>query len=148
MLFLLGGEFKGLRYIKGNCGVSIMRSGEAMERGLRDCCRSIRIGKIMVQTDEETHEAKVFYSKFPPDVQSRKVLLMYPIICSGNTVIKAVQVLRDHQVLDDNVLVLSLFATPTGLGNVLHRFPKLTVLTSEVHKVVPTHFGQKYFGTD
>jgi len=55
--------------------------GEAMEQGLRDCCRSIRIGKILVISDEETHEAKVFYAKFPPDIHKRKVLLMYPILC-------------------------------------------------------------------
>ena len=55
-------------------------SGEAMEQGLRDCCRSIRIGKILIQSDEETHEAKVFYAKFPPDIHLRKVLLMYPIM--------------------------------------------------------------------
>lgn len=54
--------------------------GEAMEKGLRDCCRSIRIGKILIQSDEETHEAKVFYAKFPPDIDERKVLLMYPIM--------------------------------------------------------------------
>ena len=57
-----------------------MRSGEAMEQGLRDCCRSIRIGKILIQSDEDTHEAKVFYAKFPSDIHERKVLLMYPIM--------------------------------------------------------------------
>ena len=30
-----------------------------MEKGLRDCCRSIRIGKILIQSNEDTHEAKV-----------------------------------------------------------------------------------------
>lgn len=54
--------------------------GEAMEQGLRDCCRSIRIGKILIQSDEETQKAKVFYAKFPPDISRRKVLLMYPIL--------------------------------------------------------------------
>lgn len=51
-----------------------------MEQGLRDCCRSIRIGKILIQSDEETQKAKVYYAKFPPDVYRRKVLLMYPIL--------------------------------------------------------------------
>ena len=51
-----------------------------MEQGLRDCCRSIRIGKILIQSDEETHEAKVYYAKFPQDIHKRKVLLMYPIM--------------------------------------------------------------------
>ena len=51
-----------------------------MEEGLRDCCRSIRIGKILIQSDEDTHEAKLYYSKFTPDIHQRKVLLMYPIM--------------------------------------------------------------------
>lgn len=51
-----------------------------MEKGLRDCCRSIRIGKILIQSDEDTTEAKVFYAKFPHDIADRKVLLMYPIM--------------------------------------------------------------------
>lgn len=54
--------------------------GEAMEQGLRDCCRSIRIGKILIQTDHDTDEAKVFYAKFPPDITRRQVLLLYPIM--------------------------------------------------------------------
>lgn len=54
-----------------------------MEQGLRDCCRSIRIGKILIQSDEETQKAKVYYAKFPPDVYRRKVLLMYPILSKG-----------------------------------------------------------------
>lgn len=49
-------------------------------QGLRDCCRSIRIGKILVESDIDTHEAKVVYAKFPDDIADRKVLLMYPIM--------------------------------------------------------------------
>lgn len=71
-----GDQYKGLKFLKGNCGVSVVRSGEAMEQGLRDCCRSIRIGKILVEKDEDTHEARVVYAKFPEDIACRKVLLM------------------------------------------------------------------------
>jgi len=52
-----------------------------MERGLRDCCRSMRIGKMLIMSDEYMNEAKVFYAKFPPDIDKRNVLLMYPIMC-------------------------------------------------------------------
>lgn len=34
-----GAEYKGLAFKGEICGVSIMRAGEAMEQGLRDCCR-------------------------------------------------------------------------------------------------------------
>ncbi|XP_077002214.1 uracil phosphoribosyltransferase homolog isoform X3 [Tamandua tetradactyla] len=110
-----GYKYEGVKFEKGNCGVSIMRSGEAMEQGLRDCCRSIRIGKILIQSDEETQRAKVYYAKFPPDIYRRKVLLMYPILSAKS---------------------------------IIQEFPEITILTTEVHPVAPTHFGQKYFGTD
>lgn len=143
-----GMSYQGLKYEKGNCGVSIMRSGEAMEKGLRDCCRSIRIGKILVQSDEETHEARVFYAKFPPDIHSRKILLMYPIMSTGNTIMKALEVLKSHGVVEENVIVLNLFCTPQGVKSVIKKFPLMKILTSEIHPVAPNHFGQKYFGTD
>lgn len=60
-----------------------------MEQGLRDCCRSIRIGKILVESDAETHAAKVVYARFPDDIAKRQVLLMYPIMSTGNTVVQA-----------------------------------------------------------
>ncbi|XP_074646930.1 uracil phosphoribosyltransferase homolog [Tubulanus polymorphus] len=143
-----GYKYEGLRYEKGNCGVSIMRSGEAMEQGLRDCCRSIRIGKILIQSDEDTHEAKVYYSKFPPDIHKRKVLLMYPIMSTGNTVIQAVKVLKEHSVEEKNIILLNLFTTPIAAKVVCQEYPSLKMLTSEIHPIAPNHFGQKYFGTD
>jgi uracil phosphoribosyltransferase len=73
---ILGAIYDGLKYRSGNCGVSIVRSGEAMEQGLRDCCRSIRIGKILVESDADTSVAKVVYARFPDDVAKRQVLLM------------------------------------------------------------------------
>ncbi|XP_027695105.1 uracil phosphoribosyltransferase homolog [Vombatus ursinus] len=143
-----GYKYEGVKFEKGNCGVSIMRSGEAMEQGLRDCCRSIRIGKILIQSDEETQRAKVYYAKFPPDIYRRKVLLMYPILSTGNTVIEAVKVLIEHGVQPSVIIVLSLFSTPHGATSIIQEFPDITILTTEVHPVAPTHFGQKYFGTD
>ncbi|RMZ93467.1 uracil phosphoribosyltransferase -like protein, partial [Brachionus plicatilis] len=87
-----GCEYNGVKYISGVCGVSIMRSGEAMEKGLRECCRSIRIGKILIQSgDEETKKSSVIYAKFPKDVNTRKILLMYPIITSGSTINLAIR---------------------------------------------------------
>lgn len=35
-----------------------------------------------------------------------------------------------------------------GAKSIIQEFPEITILTTEVHPVAPTHFGQKYFGTD
>lgn len=34
-----------------------------MEAGLRDVCRSVRLGKILIQRDEETGLPKLYYAK-------------------------------------------------------------------------------------
>ncbi|XP_067946180.1 uracil phosphoribosyltransferase homolog [Watersipora subatra] len=144
-----GAKYAGKKFKKGvTCGVSIMRSGEAMEQGLRDCCRSIRIGKILIQTDSETGQAKVFYAKFPSDVVQRQVLLLYPILSSGNTVSKALEVLQEHGVDVKNVLLVSLFCTPYSLELLRKDYPELRILTTEIHPIAPSHFGQRYFGTE
>ncbi|KAI5644005.1 uracil phosphoribosyltransferase domain-containing protein [Phthorimaea operculella] len=143
-----GAMYKGLKYGAGNCGVSIVRSGEAMEQGLRDCCRSIRIGKILVESDTDTHEAHVVYAKFPEDIARRQVLLMYPIMSTGNTVKQAVNVLTQHGVKEERIILSNLFCTPAAVQAVVDYVPKMKILTSELHPVAPNHFGMKYFGTD
>lgn len=142
--------YKGLKYEKGNCGVSIVRSGESMEKALQDCCRSMRIGKILVDSDAENHEARVIFAKFPHDIAQRKVLLLYPIMNSGNKVCRAVQVLLEHKVPEDHIILINLFSTPKAAKRIVSDFPNLCVLTSEIdtNGTLPNHFGEKYFGTD
>lgn len=43
-----GHRYVGVDFTRGICGVSIIRSGEAMEAALRGCCQGIKIGKILV----------------------------------------------------------------------------------------------------
>ena len=83
-----------------------------MEKALQECCRSMRIGKVLVDSDSETHEAHVVFAKFPDDIAGRKVLLLYPIMRSGNKVCKAVQVLKEHNVPEKHIILINLFCTP------------------------------------
>ena len=79
----VGRTYQGLKFEGKICGVSIMRAGEAMEQGLRDCCRSVRIGKILIQRDEETSKPRLFYEKLPEDIANRWVLLLDPMLATG-----------------------------------------------------------------
>ena len=118
-----GCSYSGLKYEKGNCGVSIVRSGEAMEKALQECCRSMRIGKVLVDSDSETHEAHVVFAKFPDDIAGRKVLLLYPIMRSGNKVCKAVQVLKEHNVPEKHIILINLFCTPDARERIVDQYP-------------------------
>ena len=79
----VGRQYAGVMFQGKICGVSIMRAGEAMEEGLRNCCRSVRIGKILIQRDEETCMPKLFYDKLPEDIATRWVLLLDPMFATG-----------------------------------------------------------------
>jgi len=41
---------------------------------------AVRIGKILIQRDEETALAKLFYAKLPEDIAERYVLLLDPML--------------------------------------------------------------------
>lgn len=142
-----GQIFHGKRYLKGNCGVSIVRSGESMEQGLRDCCRSIRIGKILIDRDEDD-QARVLYAKFSRDIAIRKILLLYPIMSTGLAVAESVKLLLSHGVREENLILLNLFSSPKGAKMINETFSHMSVLTTDINQVCPTHFAQRYFGTD
>ncbi|KAI0398232.1 uracil phosphoribosyltransferase-domain-containing protein [Xylariaceae sp. FL0594] len=128
----VGRNYAGLMFQGKICGVSIMRAGEAMEQGLRDCCRSVRIGKILIQRDEETAQPKLFYDKLPEDIADRWVLLLDPMFATGGSAIMAVEVLKSRGVPEDRILFLNLIASPEGIGNFATKFPKLRVVTAFV----------------
>ena len=44
-----------------------------MEKALQDCCRSMRIGKILIDSDPDSQEAQVVFAKFVEDIAKRKV---------------------------------------------------------------------------
>ncbi|KAH9483185.1 Uracil phosphoribosyltransferase, synthesizes UMP from uracil [Psilocybe cubensis] len=142
-----GAVYNGVGFEGKICGVSILRAGEAMEAGLREVCRSVRIGKILIQRDEETTLPKLFYSKFPQDIASRYVLLLDPMlgklsisqmfrqqadafsVATGGSAMKAVEVLMEHGVPEERIIFINLIAAPEGLTTFCSRFPSLKVIT-------------------
>ena len=101
-----------------------------MEQGLRDCCRSVRIGKILIQRDEDTCQPKLFYEKLPTDIADRWVLLLDPMFATGGSAMMAINVLKAKGVPEDRILFLNIIASPEGVGNFSKQFPKVRVVTS------------------
>ncbi|KAI0250570.1 uracil phosphoribosyltransferase-domain-containing protein [Lactifluus subvellereus] len=124
-----GVEYGGVGFEGKICGVSILRAGEAMEQGLREVCRSVRIGKILIQRDEETTRPKLFYSKLPQDIAQRYVLLLDPMLATGGSAMKAVEVIMEHGVPEDRIIFINLISSPEGLKTFTTRYPALKVVT-------------------
>jgi len=152
----VGRTYAGVKFEGKICGVSIMRAGEAMEQALRECCRSVRIGKILIQRDEETSKPRLFYEKLPTDISSRWVLLLDPMLATGGSALMAVDVLIAKGVPEEHILFLNLIASPEGARSFAEKYPKVRVVTAFVDQgldkknyIVPGlgDFGDRYYTT-
>jgi uracil phosphoribosyltransferase len=152
-----GRPYEGVVFKGDVCAVSIVRAGEAMEKVVRDVCPNIRLGKILIQRDEETAEPKLYYSKLPKDVYKRYVLLIDPMMATGGSVCKAIETLKNHKVKEENIIFINMITCPEGLKKVKQKHPKVKVVTGAVDKglnpnafIIPGlgDFGDRYFGTN
>lgn len=148
-----GHPYVGVDFARGICGVSVIRSGESMENALRECCQGIKIGKILVHRHGQ-HNQEAVYAKLPSDIASRYVLVLDPVLGTGNTACRVVQVLLERGVAQSKILFLSLIAAPEAVQRVCDAYPQITLVTSEIddgvdltHAVTPGvgEFGDRYF---
>ena len=150
-----GAEYQGLEWTGGICGVPIIRAGESMEAALREICQSVRIGKILIQRDEETSLPKLYYVKLPKDIADRFVLLLDPMLATGGSARCAINVLIENGVKEENIIFVNLIATLEGILTVKSLYPKVKIVTSEIDDglneqnfIIPGigDFGDRYFG--
>nr|ADI48274.1 uridine cytidine kinase [Carica papaya] len=151
-----GSVYSGVDFCKRLCGVSVIRSGESMENALRACCKGIKIGKILIHREGDNGQ-QLIYEKLPTDISERHVLLLDPILGTGNSAVQAINLLIRKGVPESNIIFLNLIQAPQGVHVVCKRFPRLKIVTSEIEiglnedfRVVPGmgEFGDRYFGTD
>ncbi|EPS74587.1 uridine kinase, partial [Genlisea aurea] len=150
-----GSVYPGVVFCKRLCGVTVIRSGESMESALRACCKAIKIGKILIHADGHNGR-QLIYEKLPKDISSRHVLLLDPVLATGNSAVKVISVLVSKGVPESNIIFLNLIAAPEGIHQVCKNFPRLKIVTSEIDtslnndmQVIPGmgEFGDRYFGT-
>lgn len=153
----VGRTYEGLRVAAPICGVSIVRAGDSMEVGLRAVCRSIRIGKILIQRDKVTKLPRLYYSALPPDIAQRHVLLLDPMLATGGTALAAIQVLLDAGVAEEQIIFVNLLTVPAGLRAVCDPYPNVKIVTSAIDEALNENaymvpgigdFGDRFFGTD
>ena len=127
-----GVTYDGYEFGSKICGVSIVRAGEAMEASLRSVCKSVRIGKILIQRDEETALPHLIYVKLPEDIKQRKVLLLDPMLATGGSACRAIKVLVDNGVPEENIVFLNLIAAPEGIEKMKELYPKVPIITTMI----------------
>ncbi|KAJ8756201.1 hypothetical protein K2173_024748 [Erythroxylum novogranatense] len=129
-----GSVYPDVVFCKRLYGVSIIRSGESMENALRACCKGIKIGKILIH-GEGNNGRQLIYEKLPTAISRRQVLLLDPVLASGNSAVKPISLLLSKGVPECSIIFLNLIA-PQGIHVVCKKFPKLKIVTSEIDEML------------
>ena len=134
--------------------VPILRAGLGMVDGIHNLIPSAKIGHIGLYRDEETLEAKEYYAKFPLEIKDSIVLLIDPMLATGNSTIKAIEILKEKKAKE--IIFVGLVGSPEGVEKLQKAYPEtkiyLAALDEKLNEngyIVPGlgDAGDRLFGT-
>jgi uracil phosphoribosyltransferase len=134
--------------------VPILRAGLGMVDGMHNLIPSAKIGHIGLYRDEETLLPHAYYQKFPRDLENYVVLVVDPMLATGGSVSKAIDIVKQNGAKD--IRYVGLVGVPEGVAKVQHDHPDVTIylaaLDSHLNEkgyIVPGlgDCGDRIFGT-
>lgn len=112
--------------------VSIMRSGNGM---LDACLRYLPFcsaGYIGIYRDKFINNTVEYYFKLPSDVKDREILLLDPLLATGDTIISSLDRLKQYEV--GKIKILTVLSNQQGIRRVHHFHPDVDIYTLSAHE--------------
>ncbi|WP_411820521.1 uracil phosphoribosyltransferase [Hyphococcus formosus] len=121
-------------YLEGKklCFVSILRAGNGLLDGLLDLIPSARVGHVGMYRDHETLEAHRYYFKTPDDLGGRQVIMVDPMLATGNTAIAAATELKNAGA--SALKFMCLVAAPEGVRAFNAAHPDVPIITAALDR--------------
>ena len=117
--------------------VSILRAGNGLLEGMLDLIPSARVGHVGLYRDPQTLEPVEYYFKVPEDLQDRVVILLDPMLGTGNSAIAAVDRLKDANAR--NLKMVCLLAVPEGIEAFHAAHPEVPLFTAAIDQRLNDH---------
>ncbi|MDR2867903.1 MAG: uracil phosphoribosyltransferase [Acholeplasmatales bacterium] len=117
--------------------VPILRAGLGMVEGIINLIPNAHIGHIGLYRDEKTLEPIVYYQKFPKELKEAVVLLVDPMLATGNSAKKAVEILKAHGAKE--IIYVGLVGAPQGANNLSTAFPEVEIFLA----AMDSHLNEK-----
>ena len=136
------------------CLVSILRAGNGILEGMLDLVPSARVGHIGIYREPRTLQAVEYYLKLPDDLPGRDVILLDPMLATGNSAVAAISRLVEHEARA--IKFVCLVAAPEGIDKVQRIFPQVPIVTAAIDRGLNDHgyilpglgdAGDRLFGT-
>ena len=127
-------QYPGQKLSAEVSAVVILRSGGTLENGLKRVVPEARIGRLLIQSNSRTGEPELHYLKLPPVLHDHRVLLLDPQVTLGLGAIMSMQVLKDHGVKEENIVLVTYLSSIIGLRSISKVFPKAKIVTACVQE--------------
>jgi len=132
----------------------ILRAGMGFLDGMLNLVPSARVAHVGLYRDPKTLESVEYYFKAPDDAADRLVIVMDPMLATGNSAIAAVEKLKGRGVT--RLRLMCLLAAPEGIRHFQAAHPDVPLWTAAIDEKLNDHgyivpglgdAGDRMFGT-
>ena len=134
--------------------VSILRAGTGILDGMLDVVPSARVGHIGLYRDPKIRVAVEYYFKMPGDLHERDVVLVDPLLATGNSAVAAIDRLSEYR--PKSIKFVCLLTCPEGIATLTGAHPEVPIYTAAIDRGLDEHgyilpglgdVGDRIFGT-
>ncbi|MCJ0763361.1 uracil phosphoribosyltransferase [Variovorax terrae] len=134
--------------------VSILRAGNGILEGMLNVVPGARVGHIGLYRDPKTLVAVEYYFKMPQDMHERDIIVVDPMLATGNSAIAAVERLKELN--PKSIKFVCLLTCPEGVAALQKAHPDVPIYTAAIDRQLNDHgyilpglgdAGDRIFGT-
>jgi len=111
---------------------SIYHAGEGMLGGFLQMLPFAAVGHIGIYRDKTMQQTVEYYFKLPDEMRGKKVLLLDPLLGTGDTCLAALDRLKQYEV--GPIKVVTLLSAQIGLDKVMESHPDVEVYTLSIEQ--------------
>lgn len=110
--------------------ISILRAGDGILNGILKVLPSARIGHIGLYRDPNTLQAVEYYFKAPSEMHDRDVIIVDPMLATGNSAVAAVQ--RVKEASPRTIKFVCLLTCPEGIRTFHEAVPDVPIYCAAI----------------
>jgi len=110
----------------------ILRAGIGMLDGVLSLISGARVGFIGLYRNEETLEPVEYYVKLPQDIAQRDVIVLDPMLATGNSTAAAVATVKKAGA--QSIRLIAIIAAPEGIERLQAEHPDLAIVVAAIDR--------------
>jgi uracil phosphoribosyltransferase len=110
----------------------ILRAGVGMLDGVLSLISGARVGFIGLYRNEDTLEPVEYYVKLPQDIAERDVLILDPMLATGNSTAAAVATVKRAGA--QSIRLIAIIAAPEGIERLQSEHPDVAIVVAAIDR--------------